>query len=383
MTETKTTKTIEIFRAGTHVAMDGSKHTFSVDDVQAIVDNYDPILFSAPAVIGHPKSEDPAYGWATGLRVRDDGIVEADLDRVDPAFAEVVDAGRYAKVSASFYPKGHPNNPTPGKHYLRHIGFLGASAPGVSGLAPVAFAEGDDEMIEFSIDNGLRPIVWLARIVQRLVRRDRETLIEKVGVEEANKVMPEWEQDAPAEIVAELERAFESNGVRFAEPEPANETVITDPAIAEAELASRQAALDDRERAVAEREAVFAEGARDSRIAEDDVFLDGLIGAGRLAPGLKSQIAAFCEALGESEVIAFAEGEAAQDPRVAFKALLDQHLGTAIRLDEVAGSEGLRFAEGQSVDDFSAAIDAEMASAAAAGSPISAAEASRRAKSRR
>lgn len=158
---------------------------------------------------------------------------------------------------------------------------------------------------------------------------------------------------------------------------------VSDAEIAAAELASREEALAAREAAVATKEAAFAEGQRQDRAQEDDAFLGGLVAAGRLAPGCKSEVAVFCAALGDGEAIAFAEGGEAEDPRARFKAFLDKHLGQSIHLDEVAGAEGLRFAEGQSQADLEAAIDAEMTSAAAAGHPISAAEASRRAKSRR
>lgn len=366
-----TKKTIQIFRAGTHVASDGSRHTFTEADVQDIVGNYDPILFSAPAVIGHPKSEDPAYGWASALRINDAGIVEADLDKVNPEFAEVVRTGAYSKISSAFYPKDHPNNPTPGKFYLRHMGFLGASAPGVSGLAPVAFAEGDGEFLEFSLDDRLRPIVWLAKTVARLVRRQREALIADKGVEEANKLMSEWEADAPAEIAAELEQAFASEGARFADQAASDTPAITDASIAAAELASREAALADREARVAARDAEFAEGQRQARVTEDGEWVDGLVEGGRLPPGYRSNILNFCDILAGSDSISFAEGQEAQNPRIAFKALLDGGLSKVIRFDEIADGEGVRFAEGQSADELASAARARVAEAAGRGEVIS------------
>lgn len=375
-----TKKTIQIFRAGTHVGMDGQSYTFSEADVQAIADAYDPATFCAPAVIGHPKHDDPAYGWASAMRV-ENGVLVADLDRVDPSFADLVEKGRYAKVSASFYAPGSKNNPTPGAYYPRHIGFLGAAAPGCSGLAPVEFADGD-EFVEFSSDpQVVRPVIWLARVVQRLVRRQRDQAVADVGVEEANKLFPEWDQDAPADIIAELQSALPDNP-RFSEPNPDPAASITNADIAAAELASREEAVAARETAAAARDAAFAEGQRATRIEEDDAFLDGLVGAGRMPPGLKPQFAAFCEALGDSDAISFAEGQDPQDPRAAFKALLDANLGTVIRFDEIADGDGLTFTEGRTVDDRAAAIDAEMATAAAAGKPISAAEASRRTRAR-
>jgi len=386
-----TKTTIEIFRAGTHTAMDGKTYTFTKADLEATAAAYDPAVFSAPCVVGHPKTDDPAYGWAQSMRVEGEVLV-ADVDQVEPAFAEMVNAGRYKKVSPWFYGPAAQANPVPGVYYPRHIGFLGAAAPGCQGLAPVAFAAGDDaELIAFATDEELRPLVWLARNVGRMFRRMRDQLIEDKGLEEANKLLPEWEVDAPAEIAAQLDVALSSDArPAFAAPEAPSLAAPTadlaaDPADADrlAALAAREAALAEREAGVTAREAAFAETARADRVQEDAVFLDGLIAAGRLAPGCRAEVAVFCAALGDGETIAFAEGGEAEDPRARFKAFLDKHLGVSIHLGEIAGGEGLRFAEGQSQADIEAAIDAEMASAAAAGHPISAAEANRRAKSRR
>ncbi len=55
---------IDLFRAGNH----GDKGSFTPEDVQQIVDNYRPEFHEAPAVIGHPKDDAPAYGWWSKLR---------------------------------------------------------------------------------------------------------------------------------------------------------------------------------------------------------------------------------------------------------------------------------------------------------------------------
>ena len=52
---------------------------------------------------------------------RDDQVAALMPRQVDPAFAEAVAAGRYKKVSASFYQPNSPHNPVPGVYYLRHV----------------------------------------------------------------------------------------------------------------------------------------------------------------------------------------------------------------------------------------------------------------------
>lgn len=87
--------------------------------------------------------------------------------------------------------------------------------------------------------------------------------------------------------------------------------------------------------------------------------------------------------MGDADGIAFSEGGAPESPRDRFRALLSESLGTVIRFDEVAPGEGMRFAEGQSAAELADAIAREQAEAEAAGQPISAAEASARARRRR
>lgn len=378
-----TKKTIEIFRAGTHVGMDGKRYTFSDADVAAIAAGYDPALFEAPAVIGHPKHDDPAYGWATGVSVREDGVMVAELDKVNPAFADIVAAGSYKKISPAFYPAEHPNNPTPGKLYLRHIGFLGASAPGVQGLAPVEFADGDgDGLIAFALGEEFRPLAWVARNLGRALRRMRERVIAESGVEEADRQFPAYEIESAEEAATRLDQAIERPGPRFSEGDLAEAA-----ATRAAELDQREADIAAREQAAAARETETAQAQaqadRDARQAEDVAFADGLIEAGRLPPGHRATVLGFCESLAGSEMIAFAEGEEARAPRQAFKDFLTNNLGVSIRFEEIAGGDGLEFAEGRSVDDHAAAIETEMTAAQAAGKPISAAEAARRARTRR
>lgn len=63
---------------------------------------------------------------------------------VSDACRELVGAGRYRKISASFFSGAAPGNPCPGALYLKHVGLLGAAAPAVHGLQAVELAAGDD-----------------------------------------------------------------------------------------------------------------------------------------------------------------------------------------------------------------------------------------------
>jgi len=57
-----------IFRVGTHTDSSGAAKTFARSDLDKTVAAYDPARHEAPLVIGHPKTDSPAYGWVERLR---------------------------------------------------------------------------------------------------------------------------------------------------------------------------------------------------------------------------------------------------------------------------------------------------------------------------
>lgn len=144
---------IHIFKAGKQTSSSGVTIDFTEADVAATAGAYDPAVHEAPIVIGHPEQEDPAYGWISQLTAQA-GSLYATPSQVNADFAELVQAGAYKKVSASFYPPDHPNNPTPGVYALRHVGFLGAQPPAVKGLKATQFADALDcqPFVELELD---------------------------------------------------------------------------------------------------------------------------------------------------------------------------------------------------------------------------------------
>lgn len=130
---------VEIFKAGSHIDSTGTARNFTVADVQKMASIYNPARHEAPMTLGHPSDDKPAYGWAKSLTATEDGRLLMMMDQVDAKFAEGVQTGRYKKRSASFYPPGHAANPVPGAWYLKHVGWLGAVAPAVRGLADANF----------------------------------------------------------------------------------------------------------------------------------------------------------------------------------------------------------------------------------------------------
>ena len=115
-------KPLTIFKPGKHTALNGMELEFSDADVAATAAAYDQTKHKAPLVIGHPKTDAPAYGWVDSLYFAN-GLLNAYPEAVTAEFAGWVNDGFYKKMSASFYPPAHHGNPVPGVYYLRHIGF--------------------------------------------------------------------------------------------------------------------------------------------------------------------------------------------------------------------------------------------------------------------
>lgn len=279
------TRRVEVFRPGTFRAMSGGEYTFSADDIGALVAAYDAETAPAPAVVGHPRHDDPAFGWVKAFEVDARGILVAELEKLAPAFVDAVEQGRYRKVSMKFFPPEHPANPRPGGWYPRHVGFLGGAAPAVTGLAPVSFADAADLVeIEFGLGE-------VAESTGSLMRSLREFLIEKFGLESANQAVPEyhirWIEQA-AEERPPLSSAF-------------SDTETEDPMPTPDDLAAREAALQRREEALTRAESV--------------AFADEMVTAGKLIPAQREPLVALLTRLGgQTEEVAFsaADGAAAK-----------------------------------------------------------------------
>ena len=342
-------KKIDLFRAGAQTAMSGKRIEFSEADVAAIASAYDPAVHEAPLVVGHPKGDrDPAYGWVTGLTA-EGGKLSATAGQVNPDFAELVEAGAFKKVSASFYEPGSAANPTPGVYHLRHIGFLGAQPPAVKGLAPIEFAAGEEgvETIEF----GEFDASWMGDVAAS-IRGMRDWILGKFGQEEADKALPGYQtswlerqatraavgadSDGPAafaeptgtdiavpvtpaveEPEPDAAEAAEIDPVAEPEPEPEPEAAMQPDAAATA-FAEREASLAAAQAELAQQRAEFAERDAATRRAAATAEVDGLVREGKLAPGYRDQVASFLERLDDDGAVSFAEGGEAETPRAFF-----------------------------------------------------------------
>jgi len=307
---------IEIFKAGTYRDMSGKEHSFTADDLDEVISCYSKAN-AAPLVLGHPKHDDPAHGWVTGLR-RDQDILLAQVDKVSTAFAKGVKDEDYRYISAAFFPPNSTANPAMGKLYLRHVGALGATRPAIPGLKPLsevafatkdignisgqlAFASDDNSMIAFG-----EPLE--KQEFGTFLRRLREFLVEKFGRQEADAAVPEWS----------IQDALAGEGSFANKPEASQMLMQTDKDIKmneqEKKLAEREAALEK------ERLAFAAERARIA--AEIDIA--ALEAKGQAFGDLRDgAISLLAELTGDNESLTFADGRSRLKADL-LKALLDR-----------------------------------------------------------
>jgi len=211
----------EVFRAGTQTDSKGVTHNFSESDLNSVVTNFKPK--SAPLVIGHPKMDDPAWGWASELKAVG-GSLFAKAEDVCAEFAQAVESKRYPNRSVKL-------EKVPNGYQLAHIGYLGGKAPAVEGLAwqfnqandadtlTLEFAAGDIDNISLHTSNALT----------RLMSNLRSFLTDRFGSEAADKVVPHYEGEWLKEetIIAEHERAkgVEGEGAEFSKGDAINADV--------------------------------------------------------------------------------------------------------------------------------------------------------------
>jgi hypothetical protein len=346
-------KSIEIFKPGKQTPTSGQTINFTESIIAASVAAYDPALHEAPLVIGHPRTDDPAWGWVKSIAFAD-GVVTAECDDLDADFAEMVNSGKFKKRSASFYLPDSPNNPVPGVYYLRHVGFLGAQPPAVKGLKDVSFAQDEQGIVEFAD--------WDQMSIASLFRRLREWIISKHGVEEADKTLPDWEINS-LQTNAALDN--DNRYPSFSEPNPKGDDMPPEDKARLAALEQENTALKAENATLKTQTAEFSErekAARKAAAHTDNVnFVEGLVKEGKLLPASKDSTIALMDNLAEQDsAIEFGEGDGKQS-KTSLQLYRDQ-LSAAPKIVDFEESAPLRTGEAHTVD-FAApagmAVDAE------------------------
>ncbi|GAC1468103.1 MAG: hypothetical protein PVSMB11_03720 [Desulfuromonadaceae bacterium] len=302
-------KPIKMLRPGKFTAMNGKVVEFTEADLKATAAAYDPAVYAAPFVLGHPKHDSPAFG-KIGAANFAEGFLWGDPAQVDPAFAEMVKAGKFDKVSLSLYEPTSPNNPVPGVYYPRHLGFLGAMPPAVKGLGTVSFGEQETGILEFGD--------WNDRTIARVFRNLKNFFIGKYGQDEADKILDEYDLESITQDAvtpdpqpgtcsacglpcADCCCPPKNESADFAEQLKGGAMKLT----AE-QLATKETELNQREAALKTQE--------NGKTHESNLsFAEGLVQEGKLLPANKAAVVAvldFAAGVTEGDTIEFGEGDA-------------------------------------------------------------------------
>ncbi|MGI1671984.1 MAG: phage protease [Neptuniibacter sp.] len=318
----------EIFRAGKQTDSKGREKEFTEADLDSIVANHnadDP----APLVVGHPKTNDPAYGWTAKLK-RDGDTLFAKAKDVVSEFEDAVQQRHYRKRSVSITPDGN------GGYSLRHIGFLGAMPPAVSGLADMAFSDNEQSVTyEFSIEDAVQESAWGLSSVTQLLRKMREWIISEHDIETADQVMPDYQINSLQHSVTAMNEHL-GDEQRFSAD---NDSQDSDQETQEMSNFSQEdldkAAKQEKDRADAA-EAKLKNMQFQQRQDSAQSLVDSLVTEGKLLPAQTEGLANFMATLAEQEgTFEFSSGDdTVQKSPYDFAEQLLKSLGKQIQTGE-------------------------------------------------
>lgn len=309
---------IEIFRGGKQVDSAGNEHDGD-SVIDTIIAAFKPGLHEPPAVIGHPKDNDPAYGWVEDVKTAvKDGVkvLLARFKQVVPEFEEMVKKGVFKKRSISVYPDGS----------LRHVGFLGAAPPAVKGLADLKFNNEEAMAFEFSDAENINP------------KQGGDTMDKFKEFIEMLKFWKSVEKDlaGPSHIKADDKGA---NGQAYTEAD-------LEKIRQEAEEKGKKAAQAE----FTESQKTALTAARKKEITD---YIEQGIKDGKIMPAEKDAgLALFMESL-TSEPVQFSDGEAGKMSALDwFKKHLDRYSAMPLFKEYATkGNEGTQFVEAKADEE--------------------------------
>jgi hypothetical protein len=355
---------IEVFRAGTHTAMNGAATAFTADDLDQMVANH--AVQAAPAVIGHPETNDPAVGWVDAVK-REGNSLFAKFKDLNAAFVEAVQAGGYRNRSVSVS-KGDTG------WAMNHVGWLGAKLPAVKGMAGLYAAKADALCFEAPWDTSEYQTAGALADLADLLGGLRDQMIADKGLDAADQAISKWRIDG---LRNASNRLYELAKTEAGEQPPLNplsaySTGDTPMSITPEQLADAvaQATAAGETKGKLDATAVFA-ASSDAIVQENaalkaaaakaaiDVKLDAWTAGGKLLPAHRAGHAAFMAQLAALPVTCnFAVGddlEVKLSPADYFSAFMDAK-APVINL-RGAGTEGAGDAVDAAITDPHALAD--------------------------
>lgn len=345
---------VEIFRSGEQTDSQGRTAVFTNADLDSMVKNHRP----SPIVIGHPKTDSPAWGWSKGLK-RVGNKLYGKYKDVVASFEKMVENKQFPERSIKI------EQLEEGGFRLVHTGFLGAVAPAIEGMERMAFSQPSGECFEFSGE-------WrITSKFTRLFRNLKNHLISEKGQEVADNVIPEWELQGVSDAVAE-QRIEERSESAFSQQNDKGGQEVA--GITQEQL--DQAVKDALEKGKTEgqqaaQQAFSAQAAADKNLADAKAFVNKLVSEDKkLTPAQAIGLPEFMAQLksGESE-FRFSSGEGAtqqtikQEPYQYFSAFLEGLGSHGLldsldheELDHVKASEFVS-GSGKPFDEYSVKVD--------------------------
>jgi len=252
-----------IFKTGRHTDSRGRAADYTQADIDNIAAAYDPLKNPAPLAIGHSGASGDgalAWGWVDKLEATPGGDLFAEIGALRPEVVQAFRDKHLTHFSIGINPPGYPSNTGDGWE-LDHVAALGKWKPAIHGL-------GELQRINFSGGGGCRVFEFSAgkmefgtaglSTIAMLLRKLREWLIVTDGLKAADEVLPNYEIEFLADAArAPASQPAEFSGVKKETVDMETETAPAPPQVDP--LAAQRAELEQRERALAQREtAAFA-----------------------------------------------------------------------------------------------------------------------------
>jgi len=268
---------MEVFKCGHQTDSAGNTKKWTENDLDKIVSQFEK-GDAVPATIGHPESDTaPAFAWFKKVFRKGDTLVAEMSDVVDE-FGTMLKNKMFKNRSIALRPDMS----------LRHIAFLGASAPAVKGLADFAFSA-TDEFTAFDFAETEADESKLKKVIKDIVKH---LFNEKLTEDQEMATVEELEKK-----VSSLEGTIAENEANFAEKEASHE----------AEKKEFSEKLTAETKRADDADAKITEASETAKTKEFSDFVDEQIEAGRILPAHKDGYIKTLKGLNDSEEMEFSE----------------------------------------------------------------------------
>jgi len=316
---------MEIFKGGSQTDSKGSTNEWTEAKLDKIVEGYNSRGADVPAVVskvGHPVDNQPAFGWFSEFKRKGNSIF-ATLGNINENFADMLRNKTFKNRSIALRRNLSP----------RHVCFLGATPPAIAGLEDYNFNEKDeDEYSEFEFEMGENEFADHAtvrgfHIMGNVLQRIRDFKIEDKSVEEADKLISQFEIDMLKEMQVEHNSSHEDDPTfnendlnnkpgddhmkdfeKLYNEETQKTTELTNQLEAKDKESTKfsESSVSEKKRADAA-EATIKKSADESEAKEFNEYAEGLVKSNKILPAEKALVVTNMKTLSGQESYDFTE----------------------------------------------------------------------------